>query len=143
MLLSVPELDFAILSDYVRAEGGVAHLIAGGIDTIGVPQVPAGHNVGLLIRLSVTRNECERPHRVEVIFQDEDGERIVQAVGTIEPKWNDSLPPGWKVGAMLALNMGLPLPKFGLYSIEILVNDSSVKSMDLRVVQSEPPLAES
>jgi hypothetical protein len=33
----VPELDFALLSDFVRIEGGTAHVIAAGVDTVYTP----------------------------------------------------------------------------------------------------------
>jgi hypothetical protein len=40
----VPTLDYALLCDYVRVEGGVAHVIAAGIDTIWKEEVPSGQN---------------------------------------------------------------------------------------------------
>ena len=50
----MPELDYALLCDYVRAEHGIAHVIAAGIDTVYVPDVPAGHTIGLLSRVAYT-----------------------------------------------------------------------------------------
>lgn len=134
----MPVLDYALLCDYVRAEGGLAHVIAAGIDTIWTEDVPAGQNVGLLLRVSFTRNECGRPHRVEVIFQDEDGERLAQIMGTNEPQWPEGLPPNWRTGALIGLNVGVPLPRFGLYAFEILVNDNHMKTIPLRVMPREP-----
>jgi len=43
----VPELDYAVLCDYVRTEGGIAHVIAAGIDTIWAGEIPTGQNIGL------------------------------------------------------------------------------------------------
>lgn len=40
----MPTLDYALLCDYVRVEGGVAHVIAAGIDTIWKEEVPSGQN---------------------------------------------------------------------------------------------------
>lgn len=133
----MPVLDYAVLCDYVRAEGGIAHAIAAGIDTIWTQEVPAGQNVGLLMRVSFTRNECGRPHRAEVIFQDEDGERLAQIMGVVEPQWPAGHPPNWRVGALLGLNIGIPLPRFGLYAFEILVNDNHMRTVPLRVMQRE------
>jgi hypothetical protein len=134
----MPELDYAVICDYVRVEGGVAHVIAAGIDTITAPAIPTGQNVGLLMRVNFARTECDRPHRVEVIFQDEDGDRLTQIAGVNEPRWNDGLPTGWKVGALLGLNLGIPLPRYGIYSVEILLNDNLVKTIPLRVVPPAP-----
>jgi hypothetical protein len=135
----VPELDYALLCDYVRAEGGIAHVISAGIDTVQAPDVPAGQNLGLLMRIGFARTECGRQHRVEVIFQDADGERLAEITGVLKPEWQPGVPPGWKVGALMGLNFGVPLPRFGLYSVEVLVNDSQVKSIPLRVLQREMP----
>jgi hypothetical protein len=129
----VPELDYALISDYVRAEGALAHVIGAGIDTIYAPQVPAGQNIGLLIRLTFARSECGRAHRVEVFFQDEDGQRLAELNGTVTPEWIDD-PPGGRVGLGLTFNIGVPLPQYGNYSFELLVNDTLMKSIPLRVV---------
>jgi hypothetical protein len=135
----MPELDYAVLCDYVRTEGGLAHVIAAGVDTIFAPEVPAGQNLGFLMRIAFARTECGRPHRVEVIFQDEDGERLTEISGLLSPEWQDGLPAGWRVGAMMGLNIGVPLPRFGLYSFEVLLNGNQVKTIPLRVLQRELP----
>jgi hypothetical protein len=131
----VPELDYAVLCDYVRAEGGVAHVVAAGIDTVWAAEVPTGRNVGLLARLTFTRHECGRPHRLEVIFQDIDGDRLAVVQGVVNPQWIEGLPTGWRTGTLLGLNMGIPLPRYGVYGFEIMLNDSFVKNIDFRVVQ--------
>ena len=137
----MPELDYALLCDYVRAEGGVAHVISAGVDTVFAAEVPTGHNLGLLLSLKFTRNECGRPHRLEVIFQDEDGERLAQISGAIEPEWPEGIPPGWHSRAQAGFNLGIPLPRVGLYAFELLVNDSHAKTIPLRVLarESEAP----
>jgi len=133
----MPDLDYALLCDYVRAEHGLAHVIAAGIDTVWTDEAPTGRNLGLLMRIGFTRNECGREHRVEVIFQDEDGERLSQIMGVVAPEWPEGNPPNWKAGALLGLNLGIPLPRFGLYAFEVLVNDSHMKTIPLRVARRE------
>lgn len=130
----MPEVDYAFLCDYVRAEGGIAHVIAAGIDTVYHAEVPAGNNLGLLIRATFTRNECGRDHKIELIFQDEDGERLTQLQASVRPEWPAEHPVGWPIGFLLGVNMGLPIPRFGFYSLEVLINDNSAKSIRLRAV---------
>lgn len=130
----MPDLDFALLCDYVRAESGVAHVIAGGVDTVFASEVPTTHQVGILLRLRFTRNECGRAHWVEVVFQDTDGESLTHITGSLTPEPSADLPPGWRTGAIMGLNVTVTLPSYGLYTFEVLVNDSSVKSLDFRVV---------
>jgi hypothetical protein len=130
----MPELTDALLADYVRTEGGVAHLISAGIDTVQAPAVPTGQNVGFLLRATFTRNECGRPHRLEVIFQDIDGQRLVHVNTVFTPEWNDDLPVGWRVGMQAGFNFGIPLPSYGVYSFEILIDDAHQKTLNLRVI---------
>lgn len=135
----MPELDYAFMCDYARAEGGIAHAIAAGIDTIHVPATPIGANFGLLMRVAFTRNECDRPHRVEVIIQGVDGERLAQLSGVLTPTWREGLPVGWRTGAMMAFNLGVPIPEFGEYSISIMLGDTEAKHIDFRVLETAPP----
>lgn len=137
----MPRLDYAFLCDFVRAEeSGVAHVISAGVDTVYAPQVPTGHNLGLLLRITFTQGECGRPHRVELFFRTTDGEDLAKVEGVVVPQWQDNLPPGWPVGAHLGLNFGVPLPAYGEYAFEIMIDDNSAKSLNLRVVQ--PPAVE-
>ena len=133
---ALPDLDFALLADYVRVDGGIAHAIAAGIDTVYAPEVPTGQNLGLLFRAEFTRNECDRPHRIEMILQDIDGQRLVHLTTVVTPSWDADLPVGWNVGMLGGLNFGAPLPAYGVYSLEILINDHHQKTIRLRV---EPP----
>lgn len=135
----MPELDFAVLCEYVRQDEGkgVGHLLGGGLDTIEVGKVPSGANLGLWARILVARNECDRPHRLNVIFQDEDGERLVDVNNTFVSKWIEGYPVGWKIGAAVAFNLGVPLPREGRYSIDILINDNLTKTIPFRVVLAE------
>jgi hypothetical protein len=135
----MPELDYALLCDYVRAEGGIAHMIGAGLDTIMAPQVPTGQNLGVVLRVAFARAECGRPHRIEIIFQGEDGERHAVVNAVVEPKWAADLPASWKQGLLAGINMGVPLPRYGLYSFEVLVNDSLLKSVPLRVREAPVP----
>ena len=135
----MPELDYAFIAEHVRIDGPFGHALAIGGDTIIAPTTPTGQNIGLLFRIGFTRNECGRPHRVEVIFQDEDGERLAQIASVVTPEWTEGLPLHWLQGVMTGLNFGVPLPRYGLYSFEIMVNDGHQKTVHLRVV---PPAGE-
>ena len=138
----MPQLDFAFLCDYVRADSGTAHVIGAGIDTVYTPETPTAHNLALLARFTFTQGECGRPHRIEVFFRTEDGAEVAKFETVVEPIWEPTLPPGWPVGGVLGLNFGLPLPSFGLYSFEIMIDDGSAKSLNFRVVERTVDLPE-
>ena len=135
----MPTLDYAVLCDHVRAEGGVAHIIAAGIDTISAAQVPVTHNMGIVVQLEFTRNECGRPHRIEAHLQGIDGDTIAQIQGAITPEWVEA-PVGWDTRAQVTMNVGILFPRYGEYAMEILVNDTSLKRINLRVVETAQPL---
>jgi hypothetical protein len=64
-----------LASGLARAEGGVAHAIAAGIDTIHRPEVPSVANLALLARIIFADDETGETHQVEVWLHDPEGER--------------------------------------------------------------------
>jgi Family of unknown function (DUF6941) len=134
----MPELDYALLCDYVRAEAGIAHVIAAGIDTIHRPEVPSATNLGLLARVLFTEEEGGQPHQLEVNLHDQEGQQVAQLNGTVTPQPAEGLPEGWPDAALIAVNFGVPLPSHGVYTLTILLDGTPRKSINLRVV---PPPA--
>lgn len=134
----MPDVDFMVLCDYVRADGGLLHMIAAGIDRIHAPSVPSGQNVGIALRVSLTRAECDHPHQLQLVFQDEDGNRLSDFRAEFRTAYPTDSTPGWPATSGLALNMGLPLPRYGVYSLELLIDGQSKKSIPLLV---ERPVA--
>jgi uncharacterized protein DUF6941 len=104
----MPELDYALLCDYARAEGGVAHVIAAGIDTIHRPEVPSVANLGLLARIIFADDETGETHQVEVRLRDREGEQIAQVNLTAVPRRIEGLPEGWPTSALLAMRVVPP-----------------------------------
>ncbi len=138
----VPDLDFALIAEYVKLEQGLAHVVAGGMDTIRTTDMPIGHNIGLLLRISFDRFECNRPHRVEVIVQDEDGGRLVGLTATGKPLWRNEWPVTWKSSQAFAFNLSLPLKRPGVHEFKILVNDSLMKTIPFLVIHALPDMPE-
>jgi hypothetical protein len=131
----MPELDFMIISDYVRAESGVLHMIAAGFDTITTRTMPATRSVGIGLSLKLLRSETTEHHTLRLIFHDTGGARIAE-IGADLPARSEvrNVPPGRKVGIVAALNMSLPLPAYGDYSLELLVDGNSKKEIPIHVV---------
>jgi hypothetical protein len=133
----MPEVDFMILCDYVRSDGGVLHMIAGGVDQISAGDVPAAHNVGIGLRMSLTRAECDRPHDIELRWQDREGEPLLQIRAAFNAEYPIGLPTGWLAFGVLPLNVALPLPAYGVYSLELLIDGVSKKSIPVLVQRQE------
>jgi hypothetical protein len=77
------QLDYALLCDYVRGEGGVAHVIAAGIDTIYRPEVPTVANFGFLARFTFTDEDLGQEHQLEPQLADQKGQQVARITGTL------------------------------------------------------------
>jgi hypothetical protein len=132
----MPELEFAFLADHVRSDGGLGHALGIGIDRVVAPDVPTGQNVGLLGRIAFAADEARVPHRVEVVAVDADGQRLVAIEHEIGAA--GSGPDAEAFSAMFALNIGVPLPRYGYYTIDIVIDGAQAKQLELLV---EPPPA--
>jgi hypothetical protein len=133
----MPELDFMIISDYVRAENGVLHMIAGGVDTITARAVPASRSIGIGLGLKLPRRELAVHHTLRLVFHGTDGARIAE-IGADLPARSEAsaVSAGRTVRVVTALNMSLPLPAYGDYSLELLVNGNRKKEIPIYVVPS-------
>jgi Family of unknown function (DUF6941) len=121
------------------------HMIAAGVDTIYTSAVPAIHQAGIGIRLTMTPAEARHQHQIEVVFQNEDGVRIAQITGAFAPQDAvvTALPPGVRPSIAIPFNMNMPIPAYGRYSLELLVDGNSLKSIDITVTRppaGDPPV---
>jgi hypothetical protein len=135
----MPEVDFMILCDYVRPEGTIMHVIAAGIDRITAPSFPTAHNLGIALRLTLTRSECNYPHQIELIVQGDDGDRVAGFTGTFETGYPEDVPVGWRAYGSIPINLGIPLPKPGVYSVELLIDGNLKKSIPLLALLQAGP----
>jgi Family of unknown function (DUF6941) len=134
----MPELDFMVVADYVRAEGGVLHMIAAGFDTMYAASVPVMRQIGVGMRLTMTATELQYAHDVELVFQDADGKRVSQVNGTINPQPGAAVSPlGRPFAVAMAFNLVVPVPAYGDYSLELLIDHSHKKTISIVVAQ--PP----
>ena len=132
------QLDYALLCDYVRVEqGGLAHVIAAGVDTIYRPEVPAVANLGLLVRVTFTDDDLGQDHQFELRLEDQEGQQVAQFTGTPPLSPIAGLPEGWAYGGVFAINFGVPLPTHGPYRFTILLDGTLAKTINLRVVPPE------
>lgn len=120
------QLDYALLCDYVRADSGLAHVIAAGIDTIYRPEVPAVANLGFLARFTFTDEDLGQDHELELHLDDSEGQRVAQLTGAPPLQPVQGLPNGWAYGGIVAINFGVPLPSHGPYTLTILLDGTLV-----------------
>ena len=131
-------VDFAFLADSAEAVNGKIYVIGGAIDTVWAKQVPLLHpHLTFVLKLIFDVAEIGRKHKLEIQIMDEDCIIIANVGGDIEiPAKNPNIPKGWQQSSIAVLNFqNLNFSKFGSYSFNILVNNSSLKSIPLRLAQ--------
>jgi hypothetical protein len=139
----MPELDYVVLADYVRQDGGTIHIMAAGIDTFTVSQIPVTVPVGVAARIMFTSTEeAGVGHLVQLVFQGPDGPLLDLRQQIARPPQPPGVPEHWKTSVGLAFRIGLPLPSYGDYSLELIIDEDEglSKSIDVRVIK--PPVAE-
>lgn len=132
------EVDFAFLADSAETVNGKIYVLGGGIDTIWAKQAPLTYpKLSLILRILFEVAETGRKHKLEIQIMDEDGKSIATIGGDLGVQGKSpDFPKGWRQGMVTVLNFAnLKFPNFGTYSFNILANNSSLKSIPLRVAQ--------
>jgi hypothetical protein len=139
----MPELDYVILADYVRQDGGLTHIMGGGIDTFALSAVPARVPVGVAVRISFASDErAGTPHRVQLSFQGPDGPLTNAVAGFATPEKQPGTPGHWPSGLAIILKLAFPIPAYGdYYSLEVSIDGDPAmsKSIDVRAVPVPGP----
>lgn len=130
------DLDFAFLADAADVASGKLFVMGGAFDTIYVPAVPAVHPIlAVVLRLLLGPMDLDRKHKLEVILLDADGRSIASAPGELLVAKSPESPAGWKQPILLPLRfLNTPFQKTGHYLIEILIDDTRIKAIPLRVM---------
>lgn len=127
------ELDFLIVSDYVRSDQGLLHVIGGGIQRIALPAVPTVITLGVGLRLLLEPDEANRRHQMQLNLRRTDGEKVagvnVDFSGSPTPETSTNVP----FGVTLALNAPFAIPAYGTYQLDLLVGGAKLKSVAMEV----------
>jgi len=131
------DLDYVVLADYVRQDGGVTNIMAAGIDTFVIPQVPAAIPVGIVARVYFSSDEeAGTLHLVNLTFQGEDGPVLEINQHFPVPSRSPGVPDHWRTSLNLVSRIALPFPRYGDYSLELIIDGDQnlAKSLDVRAV---------
>lgn len=134
----MPDLDFAFLADYARAKSGAIDSLSLGFDTIHVRALPVSHQTFVGLRIHLDRSDCESIHRIEIIVQSTDGDRMCEVLFNVEARWPDPEPMLGLVGVQAVIPILMPLSTAGRHSVELAIDGEHLKSIPFAVILSDP-----
>lgn len=136
--MRVMQVDFAFICDYAEATNKI-NALGIGFDTIMAQKVPTHHpTFFLVIQMRATVVETgEKKFEIHVI--DDDGREIITPLIS---KLNIPRPPaGTESTGRIAMRFdNVEFPRYGSYSIHVVIEGHEMARIPLRVVQS-PPIA--
>jgi hypothetical protein len=143
---SLVKLDWMLLANYAEVGStGLLTVVGGTWDTMTVhgplpDDAPEGA-VALLTGCVVSRalfhvTETGREHQFALSIMDEDGGDVARIEGSVHVDRQLDLPPGWDQGVNMTFSLtGMPVPRFGLYTISMQIDGQHVGDRPFRVVQ--------
>ncbi len=140
------KLDWMMLANHAEVQNGLLYISGGTWDTttLNAALVPGQAPEGavsvfrgtLVFRLLFHVTETGRAHDLTITVMDEDGAQVARIEGSSEIEPTPGLPPGWDQGASSAIPLtGMPLPRFGLYTISLQVDGNHLGDLPFRVVK--------
>lgn len=136
------KLDWAILSNAAETNNGLTYMLGAGWDVANRPQYPAPFMGTLTIRLLMTKQETLHAHKVQVELVDEDGHSVMPPLAIETPAGlpvPPGLAPGQPINQIFNFNFGnVMIPKAGTYTLEVMVDGASVKSLPCVFKQAQP-----
>jgi hypothetical protein len=132
----MPQLDYMVLADYVRQDGNAVHIMGAGIDTVFARLVPTVQAFGVAAKISFdTTEEPGEQHHLRLTFSGPDSPVLQVDAAFATPPRIPGVPPHWRTGLGIAMQISVPLPQYGDYSCELSIDDGAItKSFDLRVM---------
>ena len=137
------KLDWMILANHVEVQNDLLYVAGGGWDTINVvaraPEAPAEVAAVMqgyvAIRLQIHQTETDKEHSFELTILDQDGGEAAKASGEFRMERSSDIPEGWLQNVNIVIPLsGIALPRDGLYTINLDVNNQWVGDRRFRVV---------
>jgi hypothetical protein len=140
----MPELDFMILADRVRAENGVVNILGGGIDQVMASNVPVLHGLGIAARITFTATETAETHAVGVAVRFGSKVLGIAQTGPMPVEYPADVPEGWPAAITIGLNLNVPLQDYGTYHVDMTCDERQLKTVSflVRALPVPPGLGE-
>lgn len=136
------KVDCALLCDAATVREGLLHVLGGGVSRLGRPSMPAPLGAQLALRILVHPTEARDRHTGRIVIQTQDGGRVSDL--GFDFGLGQQAPPNLQPGEELALPLvvpinNFPIPAYGSYSIEILIDGTHQMSLPFVVHPIDSP----
>lgn len=139
----MPIIDYALLAEFVRQDGGLVHIMSAGMDTIAVPAeaLPVAIPVGIAARISFdSQDPVGAHHQVTFAFRGPDGEDVLTLGHPFAtPAHPPEVPEYWRIGVGLALRLPLLFARHGGYTLQVTLDDDPRETRTLFIRAVAPP----
>jgi len=117
------QIESALIADYAEVNGTKLYVMGGGWEAYRAREAPAQLRMAVALGIRLEWSETNQPIPVHIRIDDEDGAEIIRAQGSLNVGRPAHLPAGSTQLAQLAVNLGVRLPRFGGYRVEILAGE--------------------
>lgn len=121
-----PELDYAFLAEYARAEGNSLTAVGASFTQINVPEVPARFTLYIAGRIRAQEDGEPFPLQLRV-GPDHSSDRI-QLETSLDPK-QAVYPYRGRVGIIFAVGIPLGLEVSGLHRVDVLIGEEQARAL--------------
>ena len=117
-------IDMALLCDAATERGGLLNVLGGGITQAARPEFPAPLGMTLALRVLLHPTEIDRPHELEILLQDADGDVATRAKIGLQVPPGAEIPAGEEAAVPIPWNFPAQpaIPHEGRYSFEVLID---------------------
>jgi hypothetical protein len=116
-------------------------MLGAGITRVTCPVFPANLGLTLAMMLTLEPTEADDKHKLRAVLQDQDGNQIARIDGEFGVQPGKSARPGERLAVPMVLPLaGLPIPKAGTYSFELLLDSQHVRSLAFVAQVPTPPI---
>jgi len=122
-------IDFLILADGAQVQNGKLYVLGGGWERLQFDTYPQTLPVGIALGVRVPWGETNRRHSFRVRGLNADGEEIFSGQGEFELGRPPGLPKGMSQMFQVAMNLPLPVPAPGEYTVEATIDDGVARRL--------------
>ncbi|HVM12241.1 MAG TPA: hypothetical protein VM638_07185 [Actinomycetota bacterium] len=131
-------IDYLLLADGAQVQNGKLYVLGGGWERLQFDSYPQTVPVGIALGVRVPWGETNQKHSFRIRGLDADGQELFGGQGEFEMGRPAGLPLGTSQIFQVALQLPLPVPAPGQYSVEADVDGAVRRSTPYFAVQTRP-----